>query len=85
MRLDEALIEEIRLLSQFPLDSHQEGIKVHSSAPSVVIEACARLYQKGLISQVDGGYLTELGRQAAEHLQVLDSILTTPSFLVNNG
>lgn len=81
MRLDDALIAEVRLLTQFPLDSHQEGLKVHSNAASEVIAACERLHQKGLISQVDGGYLTEVGRQAAEHVQVLTSILTTPNFL----
>ncbi len=85
MRLNDAVIEEVRLLAQFPLDSSQEGLKVHSSAPEMVIQACRRLYEKGLISQVDGGYLTELGHQAADHLQVLVSILTTPSFLSQNG
>lgn len=81
MQLDDTLIDEIRLLSQFPMDSHQEGLKVHSNAAADVIGACERLHQKGLISQVDGGYLTEVGRQAAERVQVLSSILTTPNYL----
>ncbi len=81
MRLNDLLIEELRLLAQFPLDSHQEGLKVHSNAPVTLVEACARLHQKGLVTQIDGGYLTEPGRQAAEHLKVVSSILTTPNFL----
>jgi uncharacterized protein (TIGR02647 family) len=30
-----------------------------------------RLHAKGLITQVDGGYLTDLGIKAAEHAQTL--------------
>jgi len=33
------------------------------------------LHEKGLITQVDGGYLTDLGRKAAEHSQALTTIL----------
>jgi hypothetical protein len=31
---------------------------------------------KGLLTQVDGGYLTSLGRNAAEHAQTALSLLT---------
>jgi uncharacterized protein (TIGR02647 family) len=40
-----------------------------------VIDAAIRLYQKKLITQNDGGYLTDLGREAAEHADALLSIL----------
>lgn len=40
-----------------------------------MITAAEKLHTKGLITQVDGGYLTDLGRKAAEHTQALNSIL----------
>ena len=39
--------------------------------------AAKRLYEKDLINQPDGGYLTSLGRDAVEHVQTILSILTT--------
>jgi len=69
------LLEELNLLVRYNLDTMQEGIKVHSSADSAAIEAAERLFDKGLISQIDGGYLTSLGRTAAEHAQALTMIL----------
>ena len=38
--------------------------------------ATLRLHAKGLITQADGGYLTRLGREAAEHAQAMLGILT---------
>lgn len=69
------MIEELNVLSLFNLDTDLEGIKVHSSAGEAKIAAAQRLYDKGLTSQVDGGYLTSLGRTAAEHTQALLQIL----------
>lgn len=69
------IIEELRLLARFNLDTSQEGIKVHSTAEAPVIEAAQRLHVKGLITQADGGYLTILGRTAAEHTQSVLQIL----------
>ena len=69
------LVEEINLLTRFDLDTSQAGIKVHSTADADVVEATQRLFNKGLVSQVDGGYLTPLGRTAAEHAQDLLQIL----------
>ena len=66
------IIEELNILVQYNLTTTQEGLKIHTStAGASVIEAAQRLYDKGLTSQVDGGYLTELGRQAAQHAQDL--------------
>ncbi|MBT5330522.1 MAG: TIGR02647 family protein [Porticoccaceae bacterium] len=70
------IIEELNILSRYNLDSTQEGIKVHSSAESDAIAATQRLFDKGLISQADGGYLTSLGLSAAEHSQKILQILT---------
>ena len=38
--------------------------------------AALRLHAKGLITQPDGGYLTRLGREAAERAQAMLGILT---------
>lgn len=64
-------IAEMEILVHYNLESMQQGIKVHSDADVRMIEAVERLYSKGLVTQQDGGYLTELGRKAAEHAQAL--------------
>ena len=65
-------IHEMDVLIRYNLESTQQGIKVHQhSANPEIIEAVKRLHEKGMITQVDGGYLTDLGRQAAEHAQTL--------------
>ena len=71
------LIDEINMLTLYDLSNHQEGIKVHKTANETSVDASLRLYEKGLISQKDGGYLTGLGVDAAEHAQTLLTILTT--------
>lgn len=69
------LVAELEILRLFNLDNLQEGLKVHHDAQPSRIAAAQRLYEKGLITQADGGYLTSLGRDAAEHAQVLLTIL----------
>lgn len=64
-------IQEMDVLIRYSLESTQQGIKVHRNANPGTIEAVKRLHQKGMITQVDGGYLTDLGRTAAEHAQTL--------------
>lgn len=69
-------MEEIKLLNQFNLDSRANGIKVHAhEASPEVVAAAARLFNKGLTDHVDGGYLTELGMEAATHAQSLMRLL----------
>ena len=77
MTLTTELIEELRILLHYNLDSLQEGIKVHGSASTESIAAAKRLFDKGLISQADGGYLTDLGIESAEHTQAALTILTS--------
>ena len=72
------LIAELEILALFNLGTTQEGIKVHHTATPSAIAAAQRLHDKGLISQADGGYLTSLGLDAAEHTQVLLTILNVP-------
>jgi len=64
-------IHELDVLIRYNLDSTFQGIKVHNTANPEVIDAVKRLHAKGLITQVDGGYLTDLGRKAAEYAQTL--------------
>ncbi len=75
MRLTDELVAEIRLLSLFNLASHQEGVKVHGDADPQLIEAAKRLHAKGITTQHDGGYLTDLGIEVAEHAQRMLTIL----------
>ena len=75
MPFNTELTDELNLLTQFNLKNEQDGIKVHHDAATELVTAAERLHTKGLITQVDGGYLTDLGRKAAEHSQALTSIL----------
>jgi uncharacterized protein (TIGR02647 family) len=71
----EALFDELRLLAKFPLESHMEGLKIHHEAGEAILAVAKRLFDKGLIDQMDGGYLTDSGREMAEHLRiVLDTL-----------
>ena len=73
------LIEELDILARYKLTTTQEGLKVHKTADPAIIAAMQRLHGKGLVTQVDGGYLTDLGREAAEHVQAALTILTSIS------
>ena len=70
------LVQELNALTRFDADTGQQGIKVHKSADPALIAAVQRLHAKGLVTQCDGGYLTSLGREAAEHAQGILGILT---------
>lgn len=70
------LVDEMNTLIRFDLATNQLGIKVHKTADAKVIAATRRLYEKGLLTQVDGGYLTSLGRNAAEHAHAALALLT---------
>ncbi len=73
--IDERVFTEMHVLAKFNLDTNLEGIKVHSSADPEIVEATRRLFEKGLVTQQDGGYLTSLGRIASGHTQDLLRIL----------
>ncbi|NQD78976.1 TIGR02647 family protein [Pseudomonas seleniipraecipitans] len=72
------LVAELEILLLFNLGNGQEGLKIHHDAAPAAVAAAKRLHDKGLISLADGGYLTRLGHEAAEHAQSLRAILTTP-------
>ncbi len=75
MKLSAELIAEMEVLALFDLNNSQAGIKIHHDAAPEKIAATARLHAKGLISEVDGGYLSSLGLDAAEHVQGILTIL----------
>ena len=76
------LIDELEILALYNLSNHQEGLKVHNNASFKAQGAITRLHEKGLISQSEGGYLTSLGIDAAEHAQGLLTILAPKSALL---
>lgn len=67
-------LEELNVLTHYKPTS-LTGIKIHHTATPETIAAAKRLYEKGLIDQEDGGYLTDLGRETVEKMQLLLSIL----------
>jgi len=69
------IIDELNILSRYNLATTQEGIKVHKTASPEIIAATKRLFEKGLLSQEDGGYLTNLGIETAERAQAILDIL----------
>lgn len=75
MTFTDEMLQEINLLSLFNLDTMQAGVKIHANAGAEKVAAAGRLHASGLVTQVDGGYLTPLGRDAAEHAQALLDIL----------
>ncbi len=70
------LVDELNILVRYNLSTTQEGIKVHkSTATPEIVAATERLYNKGLITQEDGGYLTAMGHEAAEQAQTVLNLL----------
>ena len=69
------IVEELNILVRYNLSTMQEGIKVHKTATPETIAAAHRLFKKGLISQDDGGYLTNLGIETAKQAQAVLDVL----------
>ncbi len=69
------IVEELNILARYNLSTTQEGIKVHNTATPETIAATHRLFEKGLVSQEDGGYLTHLGLETAKQAQSVLDIL----------
>lgn len=72
------MLDELNLLLKFNLETTLEGIKIHSNAKPGTLSAALRLFDKGMITRKDGGYLTDLGHEAAEHAQTLLIMMTEP-------
>lgn len=75
MHLSSDVVHEIEVLSMFPRESATLGIKIHHDADPEHIAAARRLFEKHLITLEDGGYLTDLGIEAADQCQALLNIL----------
>ena len=71
------LVAELEILAHYNLTTTGEGIKVHHTAEPTMIAATRRLHDKGLVTQSDGGYLTSLGIEVAEHVQAALTVLKT--------
>jgi uncharacterized protein (TIGR02647 family) len=65
------MVAELNLLLKFPNKSLMQGLKIHHDAEPVVIAAAKRLFDKGIVTLPDGGYLTDLCHDLFEHAQVV--------------
>ena len=72
-------LAELKVLMLFSSPTGLEGIKIHTSAAPELIAAARHLHDGGFITQVDGGYLTPLGIEAAEHAHTLFYMLNSSS------
>jgi uncharacterized protein (TIGR02647 family) len=70
-------LSELKVLMQFNSPTSLEGIKIHKSAAPDVIAAAQHLHSGGFITQIDGGYLTQLGIETAEHAHSLFYLLNS--------
>jgi uncharacterized protein (TIGR02647 family) len=75
MKISDDLYEELVILNLFDLDTTQGGLKIHTDAGENKVLATKRLFDKGMLSQQDGGYLTDRGLETAEHAQLLVKLL----------
>ena len=75
MVFNQNLVQELNLLVKFP-ETSMEGLKVHDTADPALIAAAQRLFEKGLITLKDGGYLTDLGLEATESAHLLVNLMT---------
>lgn len=76
MKYSQQHIDELNVLLQFDIGSAATGIKVHNEASDSLIGAVQRLYDKGLCTQPDGGYLTDEGIEMAEQADRLLRVLS---------
>lgn len=77
MAFNQDKTDELNLLLKFPTQSLMQGLKIHHDASQSMVLAAERLYEKGLITQPDGGYLTDLGIDVADHARQVASALTS--------
>ncbi len=75
MFFNEEQTNQLNVLTQFNLKNEMDGIKIHHDAAASLIDAAKELHRKGLITEEDGGYLTDLGRKAADHADALRFLL----------
>jgi uncharacterized protein (TIGR02647 family) len=76
------MVAELNLILKFPNRSLMQGLKIHHNAEPVIVAAAKRLFDKGIVTLPDGGYLTDLGHDLFEHAQVVKMALTHKQSLV---
>ncbi|WP_158966831.1 TIGR02647 family protein [Paraglaciecola sp. L3A3] len=76
MTFSSEMVDELNLLLKFPHKSLLQGLKIHHDAEDSVVSAAKRLFDKGITTLPDGGYLTDLGHELMEHGQVIKLALT---------
>jgi len=77
MHIEPELIEELTLLRRFSMGG-PVAMDVHDNPDPAIVAAAERLHEKGLITQADGGALTDSGREAVEHMDRLFNLLDPP-------
>lgn len=82
MSLSHELIAELEFLALFPLHTLDQGLKVHHNAEPGAIAAADRLFEKGMVTHRDGGYLTDRGLEVAEHWDKVRALMTAPKIPV---
>lgn len=72
-------IDQLEVLLQFDPANYSQGIKIHqSTADKRLLQAAEQLFNKGLLTQPDGGYLTDLGQEACKHIHNAIQLLSPP-------
>jgi uncharacterized protein (TIGR02647 family) len=61
---------------KFPSKSLMQGLKIHHDAEPESVAAAKRLFDKGIVTLPDGGYLTDLGHDLFDHAQVVKMTLS---------
>ena len=77
MHIDPELIDELTLLRRFSMGG-PVAMDVHDNPDPAIVAAAERMHQKGLITEPDGGQLTDSGREAVEHMDRLFNLLDPP-------
>lgn len=75
MTFTSEMVAELNLLLKFPSKSLMQGLKIHHDAEPELVAAAKRLFDKGIVTLPDGGYLTDLGHDLFEHAQVVEMAL----------
>ncbi|WP_218310961.1 TIGR02647 family protein [Alteromonas antoniana] len=75
-QFDDDMTAELNLILKFPQDSLMQGLKIHHDASQSIVHAAERLFAKGIITKPDGGYLTDLGVDIADHARHLQMALS---------
>lgn len=71
-------LQDLRMLALFDPANLEQGIKLHRESDAELQAAAARLHRNGILTDVDGGFLTPFGVTLVEHLDHLLTALVSP-------